>query len=704
MNTSEAGGPVPANRLVHEKSPYLLQHAHNPVDWFPWGDQAFDTARRLDRPVFLSIGYATCHWCHVMEKESFENPQVADLMNRAFVSVKVDREERPDLDHIYMTVCQMLTGSGGWPLTIVMTPEKQPFFAATYIPPTARFGRGGMVELIPRIQDVWENRRNEVLESTGKIMAALRTAAGPGEPAELGTGHLDRAFEELAASYDARHGGFGKAPKFPSPHNLLLLLRYWRRTGETRAVDMAEATLGAMRRGGLFDHVGFGFHRYATDESWLLPHFEKMLYDQAMLAMAYVEAWQATGKAVYRETAEAVFTYILRDMIAPEGGFCAAEDADSEGQEGKFYVWTEQEIREALPESEADLVIRTYRVSPEGNFREEATGRSTGENILHLSPHAPIPGSELRQEDENADARIEAALQALFSVREGRVRPLRDDKVLTDWNGLMIAALAKGARAFDRPRYAEAAGRAAAFLEQRLSKAEGGLLHRFREGHASIEGHLDDYAFLIWGLLELYEATFEERHLRWALELAETMRSRFEDTEHGGFFFAAEDAGDLVVRKKELQDGAVPSGNSAAALVLLKLARLTGRSELEDSAARVLRAFGGSVERLPSAFTFLLTALDFAVGPTREVVIAGDREGAGTRDMVQVLRARFLPDTVTVLRSADRATPDIDVLAPFVRHHEMVDGKASAYVCRNQTCRTPVTGPQALAEALEGPE
>ncbi len=697
MDTREKTAGRTTNRLAGEKSPYLLQHAHNPVDWFPWGDEAFETARRLDRPVFLSIGYATCHWCHVMEKESFEDPEVAELMNRAFVSVKVDREERPDLDHIYMTACQMLTGSGGWPLTIVMTPERMPFFAATYIPPKARFGRAGMVELIPRLQEVWENRREEVMDSAGKILAALETAAVPEAEGELGMEALDRAFEELSGSFDARHGGFGKAPKFPSPHNLLFLLRYWKRTGNPRALEMVESTLAAMRRGGLFDHLGFGFHRYATDETWLVPHFEKMLYDQAMLATTYVEAWQATGKSLYRKTAEEVFAYVLRDMVTPEGGLCAAEDADSEGVEGKFYVWTEREIRETLSEEDADLVIRAFNVSGEGNFRDEATGRKTGENILHRSQ-----GPQARPLDPDEKKRLEAARETLFAIRERRVRPLRDDKVLTDWNGLMIAALARGARAFENPDYAEAAARAAALIEVRLSGTGGRLLHRYRDGQAAVEGHLDDYAFLAWGLLELYEATFEEKHLRWALELADAMRSRFEDAEKGGFFFAVKDASDLIVRKKELQDAAVPSGNSVAALVLLRLARLTGRSDLEESAYGVFQALAGTVERLPSAFTFLLSALDFAAGPTREVVIVGNRDGDDTRAMLRVLGSRFLPDTVTLLRPADRGTPDIDTLAPYVRHHEMVAGRASAYVCRDQACRTPVTGPQELLASIEG--
>ena len=691
-----------ANRLVHEKSPYLLQHAYNPVDWHPWGDEAFDTAKRLDRPVFLSIGYATCHWCHVMEKESFEDPEVAELMNRAFVSIKVDREERPDLDHIYMAVCQMLTGRGGWPLTVVLTPDRQPFFAATYLPKHTRFGLAGMMELIPKIEEVWKDRRDEVMTSVAKIGDALEAAAHPEGGDDLGKDVLDRAFQELSATFDERHGGFGQAPKFPSPHNLLFLLRYGKRTGDPRALDMAEASLQAMARGGVFDHVGFGFHRYATDREWLVPHFEKMLYDQAMLAMALVEAWQITRKDLYRKRAEQIFTYVLRDMTTPEGGFCAAEDADSEGEEGRFYVWTEQEIRETLSREEADLVIRALGVKPDGNFRDEATQQTTGANILHLEKDLADVADELGLSREALEDRLEAARRTLFAARETRVRPLRDDKVLTDWNGLMIAALARGAQAFEEPEYSEAADRAARFLLERLRRSDGGLLHRFREGEAGIEAHLDDYAFLIWGLIDLYEARFDPDILEEALALAENMQKRFLDAERGGFFFTPEGGEALIVRKKEFSDAAVPSGNSVAALDLLRLARLTGRSDLESVAAGVFRAVGGGVRRYPSAFTFLLAALDFALGPTREVVVAGAPDHPETQGLLRVLRSRFLPGKVVLLRPSSGGTAVLDRLAPYTQHHHPVDGRAAAYVCVEQACRAPITDPQELAEALDG--
>jgi len=700
-STNHANREKPANRLIHEKSPYLLQHAYNPVDWYPWGEEAFDTARRLNRPVFLSIGYATCHWCHVMEKESFEDAEVAELMNRAFISIKVDREERPDLDHIYMAVCQMLTGSGGWPLTVVLTPDRQPFFAATYLPKHSRFGRAGMMEFIPKIEEVWKDRRDEVMTSVARIGDALEAAAHPEGGEDLEEGTLNQAFQELSASFDERHGGFGKTPKFPSPHNLLFLLRYWKRTGRTKALDMLEASLQAMARGGLFDHVGFGFHRYATDREWLVPHFEKMLYDQAMLAITLVEAWQVTGKDLYRRRAEQVFAYVLRDMTTPEGGFCAAEDADSEGEEGRFYVWTEQEIRETLPKEEADLAIRAFCVTPEGNYLDEATQQRTGANILHLEDAPEALADELGLSAEALEERLDAALRALFAARGTRVRPLRDDKVLTDWNGLMIAALARGAQAFEEPQYAEAADRAARFLLKRLKRPDGGLLHRFREGEAGIEAHLDDYAFLIWGLIELYEAIFDPEILEEALALAEGMQVRFLDPERGGFFFTPEDGEALIVRKKEFSDAAVPSGNSVAALDLLRLARLTGRSGLESIAAEVFRAVGGGVRRFPSAFTFLLAALDFALGPTREIVVAGDPDHPDTQALLRVLRRRFLPGKVVLLRPSGRGTATLDRLAPYTQHHDPVNGRAAAYVCFEHACKAPMTDPQELAETLD---
>ncbi|MFH1125034.1 MAG: thioredoxin domain-containing protein, partial [Pseudomonadota bacterium] len=435
----------PSNRLIHEKSPYLLQHAHNPVNWLPWGHEAFEKAHRENKPIFLSIGYSTCHWCHVMEKESFEDPEVAGLLNETFVSIKVDREERPDLDHVYMTACQMLTGSGGWPLTIVMTPDKRPFFAATYIPKGSRFGRTGMMELIPRLRDTWRTRRDEVLASAESITQSLQGLEKESQGGDLDRSVLDRAYEELSKRFDKTYGGFSNAPKFPTPHNFFFMLRFWKRTGNSEALKMVEKTLQKIRWGGIYDQVGFGFHRYSTDREWLVPHFEKMLYDQAMLALAYLETYQAAGEGVYGDTAREIFEYVLRDMTSPEGAFYSAEDADSEGEEGKFYVWTREELRQILGEEEADLIAKVFHVEKSGNFREEATGENTGANILYLGRPISEIAADLGMPRPDLEKAMESARKKLFEARKKRVHPHKDDKVLTDWNGLMIAAFARGA-------------------------------------------------------------------------------------------------------------------------------------------------------------------------------------------------------------------------------------------------------------------
>jgi len=661
-----------ANRLLGEKSPYLLQHAYNPVDWQPWGEAAFAEAMAEDKPIFLSIGYSTCHWCHVMAHKSFEDPEVARLMNRAFVCIKVDREERPDVDNVYMAVCQAMTGSGGWPLTIFMTPDKRPFHAATYIPRDARFGQIGMLELIPRVQEFWRDRRAEVLESAAQVVEVMQSRQRQQRPAAPAVGThealLSQAYEELSHRYDAQRGGFGRAPKFPTPHNLTFLLRHWKRTGEAQALAMVEKTLQAMRQGGVWDQVGMGLHRYSTDPRWLVPHFEKMLYDQALLALACLEAHQATGDEQYARTAREVFTYVLRDLTSPEGGFYSAEDADSDGVEGKFYVWTEEQLREVLPLELAEVVIHTYGVTRGGNFHDEVSGEATGANILHLSE--PVP-EELR-------ARLAAAGELLLPARGQRVRPGLDDKVLTDWNGLMIAALARGAQVLDEPQYLTAAARAADFLLAKLTTPQGRLLHRYREGEAAIPAYLDDFAFLTWGLIELYEADFDPRWLREALRLNDYMLEHFWDGANGGLFFSAEDHEQLMVRPKEVYDGAVPSGNSVAMLNLLRLSRLTGRSQLEAQAEQLANAFTDQLAQAPSMRTQMLCAVDYALGPAAEVVLVGE----GVEPMLRALRSSFQPNTVALARVEG---------SEFDAGHEPLDGQATAYVCRGQSCAPPTT-------------
>ncbi len=685
---------VKPNRLINEKSPYLLQHAYNPVDWYPWGEEAFEKAKKENKPIFLSIGYSTCHWCHVMEKESFEDEQVAGLMNDAFVSIKVDREERPDIDSIYMAACQKMTGTGGWPLNMIITPDKKPFYAATYIPKEGRFGRIGMLELIPQIKELWNTKRDAVEAAADNSVKALKTAAeSPGD--ELDEEYLYETYEQLLALFDDQHGGFGDAPKFPTPHNLMFLLRYWKRTGDKIALFMVEKTLAAMRMGGIFDHIGFGFHRYSTDAAWLVPHFEKMLYDQALLAMAYIEAYQATGKDEYQKTCREIFAYVLRDMTSEEGGFHSGEDADSEGEDGKFYVWTEKEIRAVLSGDEPELVERIFNISVEGNFPE---GKNTGRNILHLAKSLPVHAAGLNLTVEELEKRIEAARSKLFAARDKRSRPGRDDKILADWNGLMIAALARGAAVFGDYRYAEAAQNGADFIHSKMRNANGRLYHRYMDGEIAVPALLDDYAFLIWGLLELYEATFEIRFLKIAIELNDYVVEHFWDGENGGFYLTADDAENILLRKKDIYDGAIPSGNSVTMLNLPRLGKMTGNPEFEKKAAQVGQAFSGSVRQSPAAYTMFMTALDFAIGPTAEVIISGNLHASDTMYMLTKLRKSFLPGKVVIFRP--EVEPEILQIAEYTRFLTSKNGKATAYVCRNFSCKPPTTDAEELMRQL----
>ncbi|MFH1502580.1 MAG: thioredoxin domain-containing protein [Candidatus Eisenbacteria bacterium] len=695
-----------ANRLADEKSPYLLQHARNPVDWYPWGPEALDRARADDKPVFLSIGYSTCHWCHVMERESFEDGEVAALMNEHFVCIKVDREERPDIDGVYMDAAILMSGRGGWPLTILMTPDGKPFYAATYLPKESRFGMPGMMELLPRVAELWRDERGELLRTAGRVEAALAdgrrgaSAGGAGDAGSASPGERDiaAAERELAARFDPRHGGFGTAPKFPSPHNVLFLLRRWHGHGDARTLAMAESTLKAMRRGGVFDHVGFGFHRYSTDERWLLPHFEKMLYDQAMLTLAYTECALATGDDEYERTAREILEYVLRDMTAPSGAFCSAEDADSEGVEGKFYVWTADELREVLGADDARLAAAAFGVSDEGNVEDEATRTRTGVNVLHL----PRPVDEVAREEgipeDELRSRLDSARRRLFAEREKRVRPHLDDKVLTDWNGLMVSALATAGRAFDDPSFVDAARAAADFLLVTMRDGRGRLLHRFRDGDAAIAAIADDYAFLVAGLLDLYEATFEARYLAEAAKLNDEFVDRYWDDEAGGFYFTADDAERLLVRRKEVYDGAIPSGNSIAMRNLVRLSRMTGDAAHESRAERLARAFAADVVESPSAYTMLLSSLDHALAPTREVVVAGSRDAADTREMLRSLAGAYDPGRSVLLRTDDGG--ELARVAPWTTDLAPVDGRATAYVCRSRHCDLPTTSVDEMLDQL----
>jgi len=680
------------NHLAGQKSPYLLQHADNPVDWYPWGPEALAKAEREDKPIFLSVGYATCHWCHVMAHECFEDAEVAGLLNEHFVAIKVDREERPDIDDVYMTVCQALTGQGGWPLSVFLTPERRPFFAGTYFPKHPAMGRPGFLQVLSELARRWQSpERARMIQAAEEITRAITPRPQPGR---LDEPTLRAAVSQLAQSFDQRYGGFGEAPKFPTPHQYYFLLRRYHHTGEAGLLAMVEKSLGAMRDGGIFDQVGYGFHRYSVDPKWLVPHFEKMLYDQALLTMAYLEAFQATGKARYARTAGQVLEYVLRDMRDPAGGFYSAEDADSQGGEGRFYVWTPAQVAEVLGPAPAKLFNEFYGITGAGNFEH---GLSIPHRTGSLEDLARRQG---RAQDEVA-AELEQSRVRLLAARERRPRPLKDDKVLTAWNGLMIAALAMAHRVLGDPAYLEAAGRAAGFVLGRLTDDQGRLMRRWREGRVQGEGFLEDYAFMIWGLVELHQAGQDPAHLQSALELTEMVSELFGDPAAGGFFFTPVHGESLIIRAKDAHDGALPSSNSAMAYNLLRLARLTGRAELEEAAGRVLEAQGALVQRHPPGFALLLCALQLALAPGREIVLAGEGTDPVMAEMLAALRGRYAPDEVVLLRPGGREGELVGRLAPFSVAMDPPAQGALAYVCQGHACRRPVDSAAALAELLE---
>lgn len=683
------------NRLAKEKSPYLLQHAHNPVDWHPWGEEAFCKARDEDRPIFLSVGYATCHWCHVMAHESFEDQEVAGLLNRLFVPVKVDREERPDIDSIYMTACQALTQRGGWPLSVFLTPEGKPFFAGTYYPKHPRMGMPGFVDILQRIAALWKNDRSRLLDMGEEVARALQPRPDAGDPGFVADkGILEKAFGQLAESFDPVWGGFDGPPKFPIPHNLTFLLRWHDRSGSREARDMLEKTLKGMRNGGIFDQLGFGFHRYSVDEKWLVPHFEKMLYDQAQLAMCYTEAFQSFGETRYADVVREIFAYVLNDMTSPEGGFYSAEDADSEGKEGIYYVWRPEEVKELLGRDDGELVCRFFDILPEGNF----------EGGLSI-PHVPVEPAAFAEKEGMAKAELDKVLDKardkLLRARRSRIPPLKDDKILTAWNGLMIAALAKGSQATGVRSYAEAASKSADFIMENLAEGKGRLFRRYRQGEAAFPGYLDDYAFLVWGLIELYEATFDIRYLEEAVTFQESMIDLFWDGNLGGFFFSGRENESLIVKNKDAYDQAVPSGNSVAAMNLVRLGRMTGNTEMENKADQVIRAFSRSLSTHPVVHTQFLAALDFMIGPSREIVITGNPEAEGTWEMARSVQRMFLPNKVLLVNPEGVDNQKVHSLAPYLEAMKSVDEKPTAYVCEQYACKHPITNTQELAEALK---
>jgi uncharacterized protein YyaL (SSP411 family) len=682
-----------SNHLVNETSPYLRQHAHNPVAWYPWGPEALECARRLDRPIFLSIGYSACHWCHVMEHESFEDPEVAQILNEHFVSIKVDREERPDLDQIYMTAVQMLTGQGGWPMSMFLTPDLKPFYGGTYFPPDDRYGRPSFKRLLLALVEAWQTRREEITESSQQITERLQQIERV-EPAggQLEPRLLQNAVAMHARIFDSTYGGFGSAPKFPHPMELRLLLRVWKRFGDDEALHMARLTLDRMAMGGIYDHLGGGFHRYSTDERWLVPHFEKMLYDNALLAVAYLEGYQATGDALYRQVVEETLNYVLREMTSPEGPFYSTQDADSEGEEGKFYVWSAQEIEQVLGKDRADIFTYVYDVTPEGNWE--------GHNILHRTRRDEQDARMLRVPEAELRRVLDESKRELFSVRSRRVWPGRDEKTLTSWNGLMIGAFAQAAQVLGNPDYAAAAVRAADFILHSMRVPDGRLLRTYSAGSApKLNGYLEDYAFLLDALISLYEATFAGRWIEAALDLTNVLIDQFWDEAEGGFFYTGRNHEALIARSKDPRDSSIPSGNAMAVLALLRLAELTGRRDLRDKAEAALRLFQGLMAASPMAAGQMLVGLDFCLGPVQEFVVVGDLSREDMQRALQLIRSRFRPNRVLVAKSeGDERTARPDLL-PLLAD-KTARGGLTTYICQDFACQAPLLGVEALEAAL----
>ena len=694
-NSAEDRNMRPAeqtNHLANATSPYLLQHADNPVDWYEWSAEALERAKKEDKPIFLSIGYSACHWCHVMEHESFENEEIAQVLNEHFVSIKVDREQRPDLDEIYMNAVQMMTGSGGWPMTVFLTPDLEPFFAGTYFPPEDKWGRPGFRRVLTTVAEAYRDQRDQVAETAAEVTAALRRiGAGPAG----GEGVLDRdlieaAVRELSTMFDDEWGGFGGAPKFPQSSVLRLLLRARHRTGNEQALRMATLTLDKMARGGMHDHLGGGFHRYSVDREWLVPHFEKMLYDNAQLAVAYLEAYQVTQKPSYERIVRETLDYVLGDLVDEAGGFHSTRDADSEGEEGKFYVWSKAEIADLLG-GDAEFFCGVYGVSTKGNFE--------GHNILNLKEPLERVAEREGVELPALLARLEPMRQRLAAARAERVPPGKDDKVLTDWNGLMISAFARAHQVLDVPEYRAAGERAAQFALTTM-RPEGRLKHVYRAGRAEIDAYLDDYAFLLQALIDLHETTFDLTWVEHAEGIAQEMIERLWDAEAGGFYFAPPDQADLIAPSKNAHDGALPSGNAIAIDALLRLAKLTDDADHLGKAEQSLGLFTQSAQGSPQGYASLLGALDLYLGPVKEIAIAGRRGDSTTDEMLSVVRQSYMPNKVVALVDPEEDNGAAAGILPLLQAKSMIGSKATAYVCENYQCDAPVSSPAELRELL----
>ena len=711
--SGQTPAPQYSNHLINEKSPYLQLHAHNPVEWYPWVNEAFEKARRENKPIFLSIGYSTCHWCHVMEAETFSDPQMARLMNASVVSIKVDREERPDLDRVYQSYVMWSYGDGGWPMNVFLTPDLKPFSGSTYLPPDDRAGRQGFRSWLLQVTTMWAKERGKVLDAANKgtQMIAAQVAAPPRPASDVVARALEQTYQDISKSFDEAQGGFGPAPKFPRPVLLNFLMRYYARAKTQRALDMTVATLGAMALGGIHDQLGGGFHRYSTDGEWHVPHFEKMLYDQAQLAVAYTEAYQVTKSDGLRSVARDTLDYVLRDMRSPEGGFYSAEDADSlagasatRPSEGAYYVWTLDEIRNALGREAADIFAFYYGVEPAGNVppRQDTQGELKGRNVLSVSHTIADAAARFsKPENEVADLLSESR-RHLADIRAARPRPSRDDKVIASWNGMMISAFARAAQVFEQPRYLEAAIGSARFVESRMYDSKtSSLKRRYRDGEASVDGMLEDYVFLVQGLLDLFEASFDVKWLSWAVDLQKRQDQLFWDAKGGAYFSTAAGAADLIVRAKEDYDGAEPSPNSVAAMNLLRVWQMTDRRELRDKADRTFRAQAAQLTRAGANLPQLAVALSFSMSKPKQIVIAGDPGAADTRAILKLVHDRFMPDKILVVVDGGSGQAAIARMMPFVANMDRRDGKATAYVCENYACKLPTTDLEVAAKLLD---
>ncbi|EPY2279003.1 thioredoxin domain-containing protein [Clostridium sporogenes] len=662
-----------SNRLINEKSPYLLQHAHNPVDWYPWGEEAFEKAKAEDKPVFLSIGYSTCHWCHVMERESFEDEEVAEVLNNNFISIKVDREERPDIDNIYMSFCQAYTGSGGWPLTILMTPDKKPFFAGTYFPKWGKYNIPGIMDILKSINKLWHEDKNKILESSNRILEQIERFQDNHGENELEEYIIEEAAQTLLDNFDSKYGGFGTKPKFPTAHYILFLLRYYYFKKDEKVLDVINKTLTSMYKGGIFDHIGFGFSRYSTDNKWLVPHFEKMLYDNALLSMAYTEAYEATNNPLFKDITEKILNYVKKSMTSEEGGFYSAEDADSEGVEGKFYLWTKKEIIDILGEEDGELYCKIYDITSRGNFENK--------NIANLIQ------TDLKDVDNNKD-KLEKIREKLFEYREKRIHPHKDDKILTSWNALMIIAFCRAGRSFKNNSYIDIAKKSVDFIIKNLMDEKGTLYARIREGERGNEGFIDDYAFFLWALIELYEASFDIYYLEKSIEVADSMIDLFWHKEKGGFYLYGENSEKLIVRPKEIYDGAMPSGNAVASLALSLLYYITGEDKYKDLVDKQFKFFAANIKSGPMYHLFSVIAYMYNVSPVQEITLAYSEKDEAFYEFINELNNRYIPFSIITLNDKSNK---IEKINKNLKDKTPIKDKTTVYICQDYACREPIT-------------